>query len=158
GAAPTPALSPRRLPVEFTGTGGEYFRIWIVNLLLTIVTFGIYSAWAKVRRIQYFYRNTRVDRAGFDYHCRPIPILKGRLIVFVLLVLYNWSFKFSLVAGLIVAALLAAAMPWLLAQSQKFRMHNSSYRGLRFRFHGGAKELYAIYTIPLVIMLAVVGA
>ncbi|HEX8601991.1 MAG TPA: DUF898 family protein, partial [Pseudoduganella sp.] len=39
---------------EFTATGGEYFRIWIVNLLLTIVTLGIYSAWAKVRRNQYF--------------------------------------------------------------------------------------------------------
>jgi uncharacterized membrane protein YjgN (DUF898 family) len=28
----------------------RYFRIWIVNLLLTIATLGIYSAWAKVRR------------------------------------------------------------------------------------------------------------
>ena len=26
---------------EFTGKGWEYFRIWIVNLLLTIVTLGI---------------------------------------------------------------------------------------------------------------------
>ncbi len=31
---------------RFTGNGGEYFRIWIVNLMLTIVTLGIYSAWA----------------------------------------------------------------------------------------------------------------
>ncbi len=36
-------------PLEFHGSGGEYFRIWIVNLCLTIVTFGIYTAWAKVR-------------------------------------------------------------------------------------------------------------
>src|SRR5437016_993839 len=37
----------------FTGTGSEYFRIWVVNLLLTILTFGVFSAWAKVRRLQY---------------------------------------------------------------------------------------------------------
>jgi len=40
----------RRFPVEFTAGAGEYFRIWIVNLALTIVTLGVYSAWAKVRR------------------------------------------------------------------------------------------------------------
>ena len=44
---------------EFTGSGSEYFKIWIVNVLLTIVTLGIYSAWAKVRRLRYFYNNTR---------------------------------------------------------------------------------------------------
>ena len=42
------------MPVEFSGRGGEYFRIWIVNLVLTILTFGIYSAWAKVRTKRYF--------------------------------------------------------------------------------------------------------
>jgi uncharacterized membrane protein YjgN (DUF898 family) len=41
------------MPFEFRGTGGEYFRIWIVNLLLTILTLGIYSAWAKVRQLRY---------------------------------------------------------------------------------------------------------
>ena len=67
-------------PVSFTGTGGEYFKIWIVNLALTIVTLGVYSAWAKVRRLQYFYRHTRLAGAGFDYHGDPIAILKGRII------------------------------------------------------------------------------
>ena len=64
---------------EFTGKGWEYFRIWIVNLLLTILTLGVYSAWAKVRRLQYFYRNTRLDGASFEYHGTPIAILKGRV-------------------------------------------------------------------------------
>ena len=48
----------RELPLEFRATGAEYFRIWIVNLLLTIITLGIYSAWAKVRRLRYFYGST----------------------------------------------------------------------------------------------------
>ena len=45
-------------PLRFTGSGSEYFRIWIVNVLLTIVTLGFYSPWAKVRRLKYFYGNT----------------------------------------------------------------------------------------------------
>ncbi|HAG47009.1 MAG TPA: DUF898 domain-containing protein, partial [Gammaproteobacteria bacterium] len=69
------------MPVEFTGSGGEYFRIWIVNLVLTILTLGIYSAWAKVRTKRYFYRNTIIGGSPFEYHARPIQILKGRAIV-----------------------------------------------------------------------------
>lgn len=63
------ALPPE--PLHFTGSGGEYFHIWIVNLLLTILTLGVYSAWAKVRRLQYFCRNTRLAGASFDYHGNP---------------------------------------------------------------------------------------
>lgn len=46
-------------PFRFTGNGREYFRIWIVNTLLTILTLGIYSAWAKVRKKRYIYGNGR---------------------------------------------------------------------------------------------------
>jgi len=78
-------MSNRETPVVFTGRAGEYFGIWIVNLLLSIVTLGIYSAWAKVRRKKYFYNNTLIDNVGFDYHASPIAILKGRIIAVVLL-------------------------------------------------------------------------
>ena len=89
------AAAPQAVPFVFTGRGGEYFGIWIVNLLLTIVTFGIYSAWAKVRRMQYFYRNTSLAGASFDYHGDPRAILKGRLIMFVLFVVYNATLQFA---------------------------------------------------------------
>ena len=63
----TRTLSARDIqPFSFTGTGGEYFRIWIVNLILSILTLGIYSAWAKVRTNRYFYGNTQVDNTGFE--------------------------------------------------------------------------------------------
>ena len=63
------------LPFGFSGTAAEYFGIWIVNLFLTIITLGIYSAWAKVRRLRYFYGNTWLDGHNFEYHARPIQIL-----------------------------------------------------------------------------------
>src|SRR4249920_2104751 len=79
-APPVQGAPPESAPLEldrmsFSGTGPEYFRIWIVNLALTIATLGIYSAWAKVRRLQFFYRHTRLAGAGFDYHGDPIALL-----------------------------------------------------------------------------------
>ncbi|MGL4233375.1 MAG: DUF898 family protein, partial [Casimicrobium sp.] len=42
-ATANPAAQQDELPAQpfrFTGTGSEYFKIWIVNILLTIVTLG----------------------------------------------------------------------------------------------------------------------
>lgn len=80
--------------LSFTGSGSEYFGIWIVNILLTIITLGIYSAWAKVRRNRYFYGNTILLGRGFEYHASGGQILIGRLIVFAYLVLYNIMLTF----------------------------------------------------------------
>src|SRR4051812_34056400 len=107
------AFTPQWKRFSFTGTGSEYFRIWIVNLLLTIVTLGIYSAWAKVRKMRYLYDSTHLAGSSFEYHGNPIAILKGRIVAVVLIVGYNLAFKLSPVAGLAMLALLVAATPWL---------------------------------------------
>jgi uncharacterized membrane protein YjgN (DUF898 family) len=140
-ASPVPRQSslPSRvlLPFEFRGNGGEYFRIWIVNLLLTIVTLGIYSAWAKVRRLRYFYGNTYLDGQSFDYHGQPLAILKGRLIVVAGYVVFIIASKmFPIGAGLIAVALAIFGVPWIIMRSRKFQLRMTSYRNLRFNFHG----------------------
>lgn len=131
----------------FTGSGSEYFRIWIVNLLLTIVTLGIYSAWAKVRRTRYFYDSTHVAGSSFDYHGNPVAILKGRIVAVVFFAAYNLAFKFSVAAGFAIMALLMLAMPWLVWKSIQFKLYNSSYRGIRFGFAGTLGKVYKAYLL-----------
>jgi uncharacterized membrane protein YjgN (DUF898 family) len=132
-------------PFTFTGTGGEYFRIWIVNVMLSVVTLGIYSAWAKVRRLQYFYRHTRISGASFDYHGDPLAILKGRVLASCLFGGYYAASAVSPASGAVAFAMLAALLPWLLGRSLRFRLYNSSYRGLRFHFHGRTAEAYRVF-------------
>ncbi len=146
GGTPAPAV-PQPLRVSFRGSGSEYFRIWIVNLLLTIVTLGLYSAWAKVRTLQYFYRNTRLGGASFDYHGSPTAILKGRAIIFVLALAFNLSGRVSPVLTLLLLAAIGLVFPWLLVRSLRFRMANSSYRGLRFAFTGKDAEAYKVFLL-----------
>jgi len=140
---------------EFTGNGREYFKIWIVNLLLSILTLGIYSAWAKVRRLQYFYRNTRLADAGFEYHGTPLAILKGRFIAFGLLVVYSVAGGLNPLLGIVIALLIAAVMPWLIVRSLRFKLHNSSYRGLRFAFAGSDGAAYTVFLLfPILTVLS----
>jgi len=139
---------------EFTADGWEYFRIWIVNLLLTVVTLGIYSAWAKVRRLQYFYRNTRLADASFEYHGTPMAILKGRLIGAGLLLVYIVAGKLNPLLGIAIALLISLAMPWLIVRSLRFKLHNSSYRGLRFAFTGSDRDAYRVFLLfPILTVL-----
>jgi uncharacterized membrane protein YjgN (DUF898 family) len=151
------APESREEAFEFTATGGEYFRIWIVNTLLTIVTLGIYSAWAKVRRNQYFYASTRLAGGGFEYHAQPGAILKGRIVAAMLFGGYNIALKVSPTAGLCMLALLMAVMPWLIWKSLQFALHNSSYRGIRFGFDGSAKEAYFHYLVLPVLGIFTLG-
>ena len=46
--------------LRFTGTGGELFGIFIVGFILTIITFGIYRSWYKVKKLKFLYGNTEV--------------------------------------------------------------------------------------------------
>jgi len=136
-------LGPQTL--RFHGSGGEYFRIWIVNLLLSILTLGIYSAWAKVRRLQYFYRNTELAGSSFEYHGQALSILKGRIVAICLLLIYQHGFDVSPFVGVLSLLLLGGVLPLLLRNSLRFRLHNSSYRGLRFRFKGTVAGAYETF-------------
>jgi len=136
GAAANVAASGKRHPVEFTAHAGEYFRIWIVNLALTIVTLGIYSAWAKVRKRRYFYGHTRIDGESFEYRASPIAILKGRLIAVVLFAAFYAISHFAPLYIWALYLLLLFAGPWLVVRSLAFNAYNTAYRNVRFAFSG----------------------
>jgi uncharacterized membrane protein YjgN (DUF898 family) len=133
--------------VEFRGQGGEYFRIWLVNTALTVLTLGIYSAWAKVRREKYFHRNLIVDGAAFDYHGKPKSIFLGRLLVILLFSILSITDKFGPAAKLAGLAVIGLAFPWLMVQSMRFRARNTSYRGVRLGFSGSYSQAFMLYLL-----------
>jgi len=131
-------------PLEFTGRGGEYFGIWIVNILLTIVTLGIYSAWATVRNNQYFYGNTRLDDSSFQYLANPITILKGRLIALAVLVAYVAMANLYIEAAVVFGVAFIFVTPWIMTRSLRFAAINSAYRNIRFDFQGKYGEAFML--------------
>lgn len=131
----------------FMGSGREYFGIWIVNVLLTIVTLGIYSAWAKVRRNRYFYGNTVLLGRAFEYHAKGKQILIGRVIVFSYLIVYNLLLTFVPIAGIILILLSLFFIPWLVARGLRFSARVTSYRNVRFDFVGGSGGAFKAFIL-----------
>lgn len=145
--APTQTEPPRVnvYPMEFTGSTGEFFRIWIVNLFLSVVTLGIYYAWAKVRARQYLYSNTRLAGYSFEYLGNPVALLKGNLIVAGGMLAFYLSQTFAPYIAGAGGLIFALIYPFLIHSSLRFLAANSAYRNIRFRFHGTLRESYTSY-------------
>jgi uncharacterized membrane protein YjgN (DUF898 family) len=157
-AQPAP-IQPRRYDLSFTGTGTEYFKIWIVNLLLILITAGIYYPWAKVRKAKYLHRNMMLDGSAFDYHAEGGVVFKGTIIAGFLYGAYHLVERSGsgLGFGLFVAAM-CVLLPWLLWKSLRFKLSVTSYRALPFSFKGGLKESYLIFVPIILYNAAIVGA
>jgi uncharacterized membrane protein YjgN (DUF898 family) len=159
-AAPQAHVLPTTYPerqFEFRGSAGEYFRIWIVNLALSIVTLGVYSAWASVRTRRYFYANTWLAGSPFEYSAKPLPILRGRLIAALMFACYVFAGRTSPRLQLLTAALIAIVMPWLIVRGLAFRARYSAWRGLPFRFEPDTPGAYRWYLAMYLLILPTFG-
>ena len=163
---PPPLLTAEPPPVEegpagepftFHGEATEYFRIWIVNIALTLLTLGVYSAWAKVRRRRYFRGNLELMGHRFDYVASPARLFIGNVIVLLFFLAYAlFGAVYPLVKGVAVAAAIAL-LPWVVVRSLSFNAHNTVYRGLRFRFHAGLWAAFKVYVVNFIPVLFSAG-
>jgi len=143
-------------PLQFNGKSGEFFKIWIVNIVLSILTLGIYSAWAKVRTRRYFYSNTLLMNSPFDYLAEPIKILKGRIIAFAILIIYSISPSISpvLQGGLLV--LFVPLLPFIIVKALNFNAYNTAYHNIRFNFKGRyLQALWVFIGLPFIVALTI---
>jgi len=155
----------KRIPISFTGTGMEFFKIWIVNVGLSIVTLGIYSAWAKVRTKRYFYGNTIVEGTAFSYDANPISILKGRILAVVIFGLYSvilrvmpaFGPKVAIAVTALVFIIYVLVIPWFIMKSVKFNMRYSSYRNIRFGFDGTYLEVLLYWIVMYIVGVFTLG-
>lgn len=132
------------LPFRFSAGTAAYYRLWLSNMLLTIMTLGIYSVWAKVRTQKFLLGHTELAGGRFDYHAQPLTILKGRILMLLVLVLWQLSASNR---GLyfFIGLVLFLCMPWLITQALRFRLANTSWHRMRLRFSGRSRMAYLAY-------------
>lgn len=56
--------------LSFTGSGSQYMRVWLINLLLTVLTLGVYWPYARRWSTQYFHAHTLVAGAPLEFRQR----------------------------------------------------------------------------------------
>jgi uncharacterized membrane protein YjgN (DUF898 family) len=147
----------RRLPLEFVGSASAYFRVWIVNLCLSLLTLGLYSPWAKVRNKQHLYGRMRLDGTPFRYLAPPLAILKGRLIAAVLITGFYAVTHLYLSLRWYAVLIAAVGLPWVLVRASVFDAHYSAFRNLRFAFRGTYLGAFTNLGVAAIQAVTVVG-
>jgi uncharacterized membrane protein YjgN (DUF898 family) len=137
GAAPDSAF-------EFTGRWTEYLPIALTNLLLTIVTLGIYRFWAKARERRYLWSRTRFIDDSLEWTGTGKEMFIGFVIVMVVLLPAFFAIQFALqalalrgqvlLAGLLIIALYVGLF-YLIGVAQfralRYRLSRSWWHGIR---------------------------
>jgi uncharacterized membrane protein YjgN (DUF898 family) len=147
---------PHTLSFSFHGSSRDYFGIWIVNTFLKIASFGIYSAWAKVRKRRFFYGSTSLQNQPFEYLADPMALFKGWLIAAGAFILYSIGAQVSPILSSVLALMVFLAFPWLLVRSRLFNAVNSSFRNIRFGFRPDYRQAYVVFAgLPILAVLTI---
>jgi len=146
--APAQPLAPASQPIdehplEFTGSGGEYFRVWIVNVLLSVITLGFYTPWARRRTAQYFYSHTLVADSPLEFTAPQGKMVKGFVLLVLIMLAYNIAANTGQDTAVGLFLLAGAALaPFIWASAMRFRLGATRWRGLRLQFSARWKEVY----------------
>jgi len=152
--------------ISFTGTGSEYFGIWFVNFILTILTLGIYGAWARARTINYVSSKTVLEGDSFTYHGTGMQIFIGYLkliVVFIILYAVYTVGVFLQSTSLIYIGLgilfvgLIFFMPLAVHGAMKFRLSRTSWRGIHMGYRGSKTTLFWLYLKGTLLTLVTFG-
>jgi uncharacterized membrane protein YjgN (DUF898 family) len=139
----------------FSGSSGEYFRVWIVNVLLTIVTLGFYTPVARRRTARYFFDHTMVAGSPLEFTAPLRKMVLGFLIFVLLYLAYKIASQTGQTTAASVFILAAAAMaPYLWGSAMRFRLGSTRWRGLHLQFSASWKEVY-LASWPIFAMAAV---
>lgn len=150
----------KELRFRFDGTTLDYYGVYLVNVLLTVVTLGIYSAWAKVRNRRFFYGNTLLDGHAFEFDARPASILISRLIIVAVLVAASFSDEIlGWVWGDIglFSSLILLLFPFAVVRGRAFNARHTLHRTVRFRYlsvYWPSYLLFIAYFLPAFAMFA----
>ncbi|EBT0716302.1 DUF898 domain-containing protein [Salmonella enterica] len=140
----------------FTGKGGKYFVICLVNFLLTCITLGIYAPWAMVKCRRYIYTNMTLNNQPFAYKATGSALFISMLLVFII---YIVSLSFIEHGhpglGFTLFGLLIAIIPFMAVKGLQYQAMMTSLNGVRFGFQCSMRRAWwYMFALPVLLMVA----
>lgn len=119
---------------RFDGSWKEFLPIALTNLLLTIVTLGIYRFWATARERRYLWSRTSFIDDSFEWTGTGLEMFVGFLVVMLVLLPAFLFFNFGLQAMVLRGHTLAATLLALSFYLGFFYLYNvARFRAVRYR-------------------------
>lgn len=159
----------------------RFYGIQVTNLLLTILTFGLYYPWARAATLHYVYQETELAGSRFIFHGTGKEMFKGFIKVFIAFItlvtvcyfvldstmreqlsvilddlqvtFYEIMYSFY-ITGFIFALLIT---PLVIHGSMKYRLSRTSWRGIHLGYRGSLGEIYKVYFIGILLTVVTLG-
>jgi uncharacterized membrane protein YjgN (DUF898 family) len=165
-----PNASASAVPTEhrfsFHGTGGAFFAIVLKNMVLTILTLGIYSPWAKTARRAFLWQNTEIVGHRLRYHGTGQELLVGYIKVAI-----GYAILFGIPAAIThfvdatigtiaqVAAfiIILPLIPFAIWGSRRYLLSRTSWRGIRLRLEGPAGPYVKVFFLGYLLTIVTLG-
>ncbi|MGD9895630.1 MAG: YjgN family protein [Candidatus Methylacidiphilaceae bacterium] len=168
---PQPARAEAGLPkqaLSYDGRIGELYGIFLLNLLLTVVTLGIYRPWAVTRMRRYVWSRTSFQGDRFEYtgtglemflgYLAAIAILFGLYLAFAVLVivasLISRPLEYAVISLSPTFAILAFAG---IFSAQRYRLSRTLWHGIRGGMRGSALAFGSrafLYLVAVILTLS----
>jgi uncharacterized membrane protein YjgN (DUF898 family) len=135
---------------KFHGTGGDLFSIFIMNLLKTIVTFGVYYFWGKVKTRQFVWGQTEFAGDRFGYHGMGLELFLGWMkaaFLFGVIVILDYLLELSshqFIGAILFWTGITCLIPIAQIGALRYRLSRSSWRGVRFSFRGELRPFFLL--------------
>ncbi len=129
--------------VTYHGKAGEVFRLHLLNLLMNIITIGIYSFWGKTRIRRYMTSHIAIQRDRFEYTGTGKELFYGwlkALLIFLPLIICMSIPVVNLIALPIFLGIFSIA----LYLAMRYRLSRTRWRGIRFNLSGSLKEYFIL--------------
>ena len=165
-----PELSEDHNPLRlrFHGNGSSLFGIFVINVLLTLLTLGVYYFWGKAKIRRYMHSQTELHNSRFSNHTTGGELCIGWikaiiLILTIVLISEIPSFFWEdmthewITTLAFYVLLLFVFLPLAIVGSLRFRLSRTSYQGIRLSFRGNSKTFFKIYYIGLLKTIFTLG-
>jgi len=152
--------------IKYVGKGVEFAIIYFKNIILTILTLGLYYPWAKVEILKYHYQSTALDNSRLSFNATGKEVFRGFIKVYgILILLYGFLFyalqtqnemlAFSAIG--IFYLFLLLVIPFAIHGAVRYRSSRSSWRGIHFKYLGNRAEFFWLYIKGILLTLITIG-
>ena len=136
-------------PVRFQGIGNDYAGLWMRNLLLTLMSLGLYLPWARVLNQRYLMRQTTVAGHVLDYHEPASYVARRYALAACLVAGVAGAWAGSTMAGMLASSLALSVWPLLVFMSLNHHVAHISWAHRRLALDGPFQDVYRAMWLPL---------
>ncbi len=152
--------------IKYFGKGAEFAVIYFKNIILTILTLGLYYPWAKVEILKYHYQSSELDNSRFQFHATGAEVFKGFIKIYIMIItLYGFLFYAMQTQN---KALIFSAMgvfylffiliiPFAVHGAVRYRSSRSSWKGIHFKYIGDRMELFWMFVKGFLLTIITFG-